>query len=319
MPNNTRYDERDLAIIQQSQRLDSNESIFFARELEHIKSRTYDIQFPELTAIKVIPVSNEVNPGAESITYGQYEPTGYAKIISNYADDLPRADVVGEEFTAKVKSVGTSYGYSIQDVRASRLAGKSLEQRKAASARRSNDQTVNRIAYFGDDKHRLKGLLNHPNIPEYILPADGNESSMKFKDKTPDQILRDLNGMVAQMVATTGGVEIPDTLLLPFDAYADLAARRIGDTNTTVLKFFLEQSPYINNVMPIPELKGAVNDKDVAIIYRKSPEKLTLEIPQGFEQFPPEAKGLEYIIPCHSRCAGVIVYYPLSIMKTVGI
>lgn len=314
-----RYDERDYSVIVQSQRLDSNESIFFARELEHIKSKTYDVQFPELTAVKVIPVSNEVNPGAESITYGQYEPTGYAKIISNYADDLPRADVAGKEFTAKVKSVGVSYGYSVQDIRAARMAGKPLEQRKATAARRANDQSVNKIAYFGDSKHGLQGLLTHPNIPEYILPADGAGGSMKFKDKTPDQVLRDLNGMVGQMIATTGGVEIPDTLLLPFDVYADLSTRRITDTNTTILKFFIEQSPYIKTVMPIPELKAAVSNKDVAIIYRRSPEKLTLEIPQVFEQFPPETKGLEYVVPCHSRCAGVIIYYPLSLSKAVGI
>ncbi|MFT9498029.1 DUF2184 domain-containing protein [Anaerosolibacter sp.] len=314
-----RYDERDLASIQNSMNLDSNESIFFARELEHVKSRTYDIQFPELTAMRVIPVSSEVNPGAESIVYGQYEPTGYAKIISNYADDLPRADVVGKEFTAKVKSVGVSYGYSIQDVRAARLAGKPLEQRKASAARRANDQTINKVAYFGEANHGLVGLLNHPNIPEYTLPADGTGSSTKFKDKTPDQILRDLNAMVSQMIAATGGVEIPDTLLLPFDVYTDIATRRITDTNTTVLEFFIKQSPYIKEVMPIPELKAADNGDDVAIIYRRSPEKLTLEIPQAFEQFPVQSKGLEYVVPCHSRCAGVIVYYPLSLIKAVGI
>ncbi len=49
--------------------LDSAETAFFARELEYIKSKSYDIEFPPLKAIKLIPVSTEAGPGAESITY----------------------------------------------------------------------------------------------------------------------------------------------------------------------------------------------------------------------------------------------------------
>lgn len=314
-----RYDERDLAVIRNTQQMDEGEAIFFARELEYIKARTYDVVYPELTGLKVIPISTEADPGAETITYGQYDSVGMAKIISNYADDLPRADVVGKEFFAKVKGIGTSYGYSIQDVRAARRAGKPLEQRKASAARWANDQTVNRIAWFGDAEHGLVGLLTHPNVTEYTLPADGTGSSTKFKDKTADQVLRDLNGMVNKIIELTKGVESPDTLGLPHDVYGDLATRRIPDTNTTILKFFLEQSPYVKNAIPCPELKGADAGDDVGIMYRKSTDKLTLEIPQPFEQLPIQAKNLEFTVPCHSRCAGVIIYYPLSIIKAAGV
>ena len=196
-----RYDERDFAVIQASQRLDASESVFFARELEHVKAQSYDVKYPELTATKNIPVSSEAGSGAETITYQQYDAVGFAKIINNYATDLPRVDLVGKEFTAKVKSIGASYGYSIQDIRAARMAGKPLEQRKANAVRRANDQEVNRIAYFGDAKHGLVGLVNHPNITDYTLPDDGVDSeeaaSTKFADKTPARVLRDLNGLVA--------------------------------------------------------------------------------------------------------------------------
>ena len=104
-----RFDERDYAVIQASQRLDADESVFFARELEHVKAQSYDVQYPELTATKNIPVSSEAGPGAETITYQQYDSVGFAKIISNYATDLPRVDLKGKEFTAKVKSIGASY------------------------------------------------------------------------------------------------------------------------------------------------------------------------------------------------------------------
>ena len=323
-----RFDERDYAVIQASQRLDADESVFFARELEHVKAQSYDVQYPELTATKNIPVSSEAGPGAETITYQQYDSVGFAKIISNYATDLPRVDLKGKEFTAKVKSIGASYGYSIQDIRAARMAGKPLEQRKANAVRRANDEEVNRIAYFGDDAHGLVGLINHPNITSYILPTDGTlngavagtAAAAQFINKTPTQVLRDLNGMVSKMLKLTQKVERPDTLMLDHETHADLSTRaRSDNSDTTILEFFLKNSPYVKNVEVVPELNGAgTGDTNVVMIYKKSPDKLTLEIPQPFEQFPPQAEGLEFVIPCHSRCAGVIVYYPLSIIKAEG-
>jgi hypothetical protein len=192
-----RYDEVDLRAIQSANLLreDAGETMFFARELEHVKSKSYDVQFPNLTATRMIPVSTEAGPGATSITYRQYENVGFAEIISNYATDLPRTDVTGKEFTSPIRSIGESYGYSINDIRAAKMVGKPLEQRKANAARQANDQKVNQIAYFGDTANGLNGLFAHPNITVYTLPQDGTlngvtagtADSAKFINKTPDK------------------------------------------------------------------------------------------------------------------------------------
>lgn len=113
-------------------RFDSVESatVFFARELDQVKTKTYDKQYPELSALSYFPITSEVNEGAETTTYYSYDITGMAAIINNYATDLPRVDVQGESHTASIKSVGDSYGYNVQEMRASRMAGKSLDARK---------------------------------------------------------------------------------------------------------------------------------------------------------------------------------------------
>ena len=40
-------------------------SIFFARELDYIKTQTYDVEHPEMTALAIFPVTSEVPEGAE--------------------------------------------------------------------------------------------------------------------------------------------------------------------------------------------------------------------------------------------------------------
>ena len=59
-------------------RFDSVESatVFFARELDQVKTKTYDKQYPELSALSCFPITSEVNEGAETTTYYSYDITG---------------------------------------------------------------------------------------------------------------------------------------------------------------------------------------------------------------------------------------------------
>ncbi len=308
-------------------------SVFFARELDYIKSKSYDKVYPEFTALKIFPISNEVNPGAETMTYYSYDKTGLAKIISNYATDLPRADAKGKPTTAPIKSVGDSYGYSVQEMRASRMAGKSLDVRKAEAARYQIDYLLNKIAWAGDAETGLMGVLSSGNdIPLYVIPANGNENggqnSTKWEHKTAKQILDDINGMQKSVARTTKNVERPDTLVLPADVYIDIATRQIDNTGYTVLKFVLENAPYLKNIESAAELQADAGDinpyggedgDNVALLFTNDADKLSIEHPLPFMQHPVQPKGLEIEVPCEARTGGAVIYYPLSALIAVGV
>lgn len=309
-------------------RSDAGETFFFARELEYVKSKSYDIEFPELKAFKHIPISTEAGEGAQAITYAQFEETGFARIIESYADDLPRADITGKEYTTQVKSIGVSYGYSIQEIRSAIYVGRSLTQRQANAARRANDQKINKLAWFGDSTYNILGLINTPNIPVYLVPADGVGASTLWTTKTPDQILRDMNQITNSIPALTKGVEMPNTFLLPIAQYTLIASNpRSPTSDTTILEYFIQNNPFITTVDWVPELTGAGIESnpaggtgtDMFIVYDKNPDKLTMEIPMPFTQYPPQERGLNFVVPCESRYGGIITYYPLSLAFGEGI
>lgn len=310
-----------------SQNLDANESAFFARQLEYVKSKTYDVKYPNLKATQIIPVSMEAGSGAETITYEQFDAVAIMRIISNYADDLPRADIKGKEFSSKVHSLGGSYGYNVQEIRNAAKAGTNIKDKKALAVRKANDQAVNRIAWFGDADAGLLGLLNQPNVPAATAPATGTGPSPLWSTKTAALILADLNKLVDDVIDTTQGVHTPDTVLMPVAKYTKLTSTNMGTgTDTTILEYFLRNKPFITRVEWVNELKdvaplpsGGGGPSDVLIAMERSEENLTLEIPQGFEQFPAQERGLEFIVPAHSRIGGVIVYYPLAINIMEGI
>lgn len=308
-------------------------SVFFARELDHVKTKTYDRQYPELSALSNFPITSEVPEGAETTTYYSYDVTGMATVINNYATDLPRVDVKGEPHTAHIKSIGDSYGYNVQEMRASRLAGKSLDARKGAAARRASDYMVNKIAFAGDDRHNLVGIFSEGNdIPIYTLSTvkvkgEGDTEAKEhteWKYKDADQILADINGMQMFTDKITMSIEKPDTLALPSFVYMDLATRRIPDTDITILSFLKAHAPYLKNFVSMPELQDTAKDinqsgRNVAFMYTKNEEKFSLEIPLPFYQYPLQVQKLETEVPCETRTAGLIIYYPLSMLLAYGI
>lgn len=345
----TNYNSREAKILRQSSipaaimaskgtRFDSADqaSVFFARELDYVKAQSYDVEYPELTALSLFPQTSEADPGAETVTYYTYDRTGLAKIIDNYSTDLPRADVNGKPSYAQIKSIGASYGYSAQEMRASRLAGKSLDTRKAESARYQNDVLTNKIAWMGDADSGLLGVLSSAqNIPLYTIPVGGTSGKTKWTEKTADEILLDINGMAKQVARVTKNVERPDTLCVPADVYMDISTRQVPGINATVMSFVLEHAPYIKEIVSTAELdvdspetnpyaEGAPGVAQnagvgVAFLFKNDVNKLALEIPMPFYQYPLQVKGLETLIPCESRVAGMIVYYPLSCLIAVGV
>ena len=299
-------------------------SIFFARELDFIKAKTYDKKYPEFNALANFPITHEVPEGAETMTYYSYERVGMAKIISSYATDLPRADVNGEPTTAKIKSIGASFGYSVQDMRASRMAGKSLDTRRSDAARYSIDRALNTIAWAGNKEHNLMGMLSEGNnIPLYTLPTNASGST-SWADKTANEILADINGMFKFQARITQDVERADTLALPSDKFIDISTRQIPNTGYTVKKFVMENAPYLKKIISCSELNGDNAEtnpygQDVALLFTNSADKFSLEIPMAFYQYPLQNRNLEVIVPCEARAAGIVLYYPLSALIAVGI
>lgn len=338
-----RYDAADKRVIAgatftnefygEGKRFDSAEDagIFFAQELDHVKAKTYDKQYPEMTALATFPITHEVPAGAESTTYYSYEKTGMAQIISNYSTDLPRADVKGDPTTAHIRSVGDSYGYSVQDMRASTMVGKQLDSRRAESARYAADNTINKIAWAGDAKHNLMGLLTvSNNIPVYALAQTQKDGKTEFTEKECDEILADFSGIIEQIAKNTKNVEKPDTVWMAPSRMRFLSMKRIEGTNGTVLGFLKENLSQIVNWNEAPELEADAVDtnpyanaqgtgKAVMVIGNCSEEKFSLENPMEFTQYTAQEKGLEIVVPCEARTAGIIIYYPLSLEIVPGI
>ena len=325
--------------IIQSVHMDAHESLFFSRQLEHIKATVYEKKYPELKALRLIPVTTETPAGALYVTWRLYDSVGVAKLIANYADDLPRVDVYGKEFHSTIHEIGVAYGYSIKDIKAAQYAGMPLESKKANAARMAIEQTMERLAWFGDTPANVPGFFYNPNV-NHILAADAVVSgtdtrwctALGVPTKTQDEILQDMNAAVNQVWTSTKGIHQANTMLLPLDKYAQINSRaRSATSDITILQFFKRNHPEITTIEPVNQcndlvgeghaavIGGAVDSSSIMVVYKRDPDIVELEIPEMFHQLPAEPRNLTFIIDCLASFGGAIWREPLACSITEGI
>ena len=307
------YDEADLQAIKlgsaaTGMNMDEGESIFLARELDFVKAKVYEKQYPALTATTLFPVTSEVPSYAKTFTYGILDAVGMAKIIADYSDDLPNVGANFRQETAKVYSLGNFYEYSIDEIRASQATGKNLSVRLGNAARRAHDSKTNDLAYNGDDEYQILGVLEHPNIP--VTTSAGWT--------TGEIASGDLEDAISEMETITKGLHSPNVIALPPSKFKVLS-RPMPNTNTSYITFFNEQYPGLTwvRVNELEDIDGA--GTKAALVMERDPDNASMEIPQPFEQLPPQANNLAFKIPCHSKTAGVTVYLPLTLHLIKGI
>lgn len=302
--------------------LDAAESIFFIRELAQIKRKSYDKLYPQLKARALIPGSEEpAGPADETIIFRQFDRVGMAKMIASYADDLPRVDVFGIEFTSPIRPLGAAFGYNLQEVRASAKTGRSLPQMRANAARRTIEEQIDLLLAVGDTATGLPGFLNAASVPTATVATVNGATTWAAKAAAnPDLIADDVGAAIDAMIDLTNGVEYPTAFVCPEKQFSLLQRTRLIDQPISVLQHLKNSFPRITTWEPWYRLKGAgAGATDRFMLYTKDPEKCFCEVPQEFEALDVQQENLEYVTPCHARVGGSIFPYPLSASYVDGI
>lgn len=288
--------------------------LFLERQLEYIRPQVFDITYADIKYPTLLPVTSEAGPGAQTFTYRIMDSTGEFKLIADAADDLPRADISQVEKSINIRSFGGSFGYTVQELRAAQMANIALEQRRASAVRRAYEEKVEAVAMFGESSVNLAGFFNNATVD--IIAADrwftGSTASGTAQD-----MLELLNYGVSAIINASKMKEQPDTILLAYEDYNKISTTRNSDSSdVTVLEYFLRTNPYIRNVEPVNQLDAdnSVLNTNRMVVYKRDPEKVQLHIPQPLELFPPQQRGLEFIVPAHARVGGVALYYPKSVI-----
>ena len=77
--------------------------------------------------------------------------------------------MLAKETTSPIKSIGDSYGYSLQELRAASMANVQLDSTKGSAARRMIEEQIDKLLSFGSVPHGFRGLLNQTGTSTYVI------------------------------------------------------------------------------------------------------------------------------------------------------
>ncbi len=286
--------------------------IYFARALDYVKARTYTRLLPELSGDRLVPTSTDTPASAVSVSYQVWDTVGMAKIIANYADDLPRADVRARELSVIVRGIGDSYGYTQQDIRAALATGSNLPGRKADAARQAIARKENSLKIKGDLDYGMYGLINHPNIPTVAAPTG------TWSTATGDQIVADVTALMNAVINQSSGIHMPNVIAMSNQSRSALFSKRMSGAAQMIAGDAIRaQYPNVEFIVAQEFFGVGSAGSNVMFAAERDVDNYYYDQAMAFTQYPPQARNLEMVVPCEARAAGLIVVRPLS-MATMG-
>jgi hypothetical protein len=325
-------------------RCDAGETAIFLRELEQVFREQYDIEYAELKAKQMVPVRYDLDPGAETFTYTQFDRTGQASRIKDFSRDFPRVNVYGSQFLNPVVSYGASFAYSIDELRAGTKAGRSIEAMRAFACRKAIDEMIDYVISQGDPDADngsqsgiapILGLLKLTGTQTGTASPLGASSSTTWwnptaggsLNKTQDQIIADITNMISTVPNATKGVEKVRRIVLPIFQMGILKNTPRSTVSDTTLLEFLEKNNKDIEFMEWEKLtgSGAANTNfagnaagDLVIGYNPDRSKLFAPIAIEYEQLAPQLDNFAYMVPARCKLGGVVSPYPKSLYFLSG-
>jgi hypothetical protein len=317
-----------------------DEGVFFMRQLEYIQAQSYDVLYPELKGRGMFALNVEGGEGIQTITYRSYDKRGETAIIAGKATDLPRGDISGKEYSISVRTLGNAFGYSRQEIASAKVTGMPLEARKAEATRRSYEEKVNQIIFFGSPENNLHGFYDGPVGAPCLTAtktdvAAGVSTNKAWATKTPDEIISDLNTALTKMFVDTKQLFRPDKLVM------SVASKKILETtprslqsDMSIMNWFLANNSFIHSrdqIVDVNEVAGIYpatasgvfdstgQSSEGFTVVASGEENMRVREPFPYMHLPVQLKGLEFEINCYGRFAGVEMIRPAAVQHWMGI
>ena len=322
-------DDELLSLMRRQGRMDADDGLVFARQLEEIDPRRFEvIKKPLDTWKRILPIKT-FTPGTDRITYRVRDFTGKAELSSSAnITETPIADATAQEASNNVYAWKLGYQYTAQELRKAAVAGIPLQTDKIQSVEIGYRERIQEVMYTGFTTTGLEGAFNHTGVTNTQVAAGAVATDRTWTTsttKTPSEIVADITGMTAEIFNATRGKfgSAGMVIALPLTQFRYIGDTRMeAGTDTTIMQFILQnnQSNGIERFEPIFELAGiGTGSTDLAVAFPMDSEVLEAQIAESIIWHPMEIKGTGFIFGSEMEFGGVVIRYPVAMTQRYGV
>ena len=194
---------------------------FLTGELERLDPRVHQPLIGEFTYHRDLPVRSDVTVGDEYTAFmwnalgGVGGPkSGGKNWLSKEGNVIGAAQIDLNKGVQPLPLWAMGVDYSLPELESAQQLGRPVDQMKIDAVQAKHQMDADELAYVGDKDLKMTGLANSANVV-VDMAEDGASGSPLWANKTPTEILRDINELLAATWKQSALAVPPSHLLLP--------------------------------------------------------------------------------------------------------
>lgn len=149
--------------------------------------------------------------------------------------------------TAKIPNAMTPWGleikYTVLELESAAKLGRPIDAQKYEALKLKHQMDIDEQVYVGDLTTGSTGLVNSSLVTNVSNVPNGALASPLWANKTPAEILADVNAMLQSAWAASGYAVMPSHILIPPQQYGAISTQIISSAgSTSILKYLLENN-----------------------------------------------------------------------------
>jgi len=294
-----------LAVVTWGRDIDLREDVTIADEVSSFTTTTYG-------SAGGLGTGNAIGTGKAWIGKNTSQISGVGVDIAKTAQDL--------------RLWGLEIRYTIPELESAARLGRPIDQQKYAALQLKYQMDVDEQVYIGDaafsDNAITGGLVNKSNVTPQNIVA-GASGFTQWAQKSPDEILADINNALITNWANAAWAVMPDRILIPPAQYGQLCTQKVSLAgNVSVLKYVLENNLLTTSrggkleIYPLKWCIGAGQGgtigtvgHDRMVVYRKDKDKIRFPMTL-LQRTPVQYDGIYHKTTYFGRLGVLELVYP---------
>ena len=260
-----------------------------------------------------------------SLSQGDGVNGGNMPWVSPEATEIPGISIDGVKTVLPLRALAREVSYTSIELERSQALNQPIDAQKMDAFNLSYQMNIDQMVYIGSTDVGATGLLNNAAVTAGSVAA-GIAGPTTWSTKTPDEILADINTLLASTWLASAYAVCPAELRIPPTQYALITTLKVSSAgNVSVLKYIQDNCIALNingkplNIQPLKWLAGrGAAGADRMIAYTKDVTRVRFPmVPVRRETA--YYKGIRYTMP-YVWAFGVMEFvYPETVQYADGI
>lgn len=236
---------------------------------------------------------------------------------------IPTVGLADEIETHPVRGWLQAVDYTVFELEAAQKLGRNISDEKFRIVNKKYQLDMDKIVTEGDSTLGFTGLFNDSRVT--IKPAaNGAGGSPAWAQKTPVEIVKDINDQAQAVYEASGFSHAPDTLVLPSDLWGLLATTPMSESipDITILDWLEKRSfstKKNGRELKIVDSKYLDSTGTIRGVMYTNAEDIVRISGTPLTTMPVQIRDISYNIPVYGAIGEVEIVYPTTVGYMSGI